>query len=201
MRSLLVVGASITLGIGATYASFTSNSVTLANTTVTTGSANLKLCDNQSGNQWQTAISPLFNLSGLNPDQERELFSDRSLYIGNDNGQLATATGTSDCSGYGGDPVGSSSVNLRLVPNVSFTEESCPAPLPSNLKLRFEVNGIATDNKTLTSWSSNTTSVDPVIVPGQVGQIRTFVIMSSTATAQGTNCNFNISFTGKQPSS
>ncbi len=198
LRNLAVVVASLTLGVGAAYASFVSNNVGVTGVTLTTGEANLKLCDSSQGTWLNTISPPVSTGLLLSPGEERDIFSDRIITIGNDDGNLGDTGDSNSCTNYGTDPVGHSSVTLKLVPKVTFEETACIDPLPSNLKLRFEINGQTTDAKTLNSWSSNATQFEPTFPAGAEGTVKTMASLSSTATAQQASCTFNISFTGKQ---
>ncbi len=199
-RSLAFIVLALGLGVSATYASFTSNSVMIAGNTLTTGQATLKLCDISGANSWDSSINPSLNLSQVIPNEERDLLLTREVYVGNDNGHLVGSAGSGKCTNYS-NPAGGSSTPLRLLPNISFAPETCPDTLPSNIKLRFEINGMDTGYKTLNSWSSNATSFDPLLNPGGAATVKAFALLSAGTTNQQGSCTFTITFAGKQPAS
>ncbi len=198
-RTLAILFASLVLGISGAYASFTSNVVNIQGTSITTGQAVLKLCD-KAIRVWRNTLTPNISLADMNPEEERDIFSERELWVGNDGGKLHSGIeqGTSPCFTYA-EGFGHSTTPLRLVPNVVIASETCPDPLPSNIKLRFELNGQDTGAKTLNAWNTNTTQFDPVITANQRITLKAYAQLSSTTTSQNGNCAFTINFTGKQP--
>jgi hypothetical protein len=200
IRSLVVVVATLGMGASASYASFTSNQVTVPGNVLTTGQAAIKVCDvGQLGN-WSYATGSSNNLSGLIPDEERELFVSRDIVIGNDNGNLTHALANGSCQSYG-EAASASTAPVKLLPTTSFAAENCPDTLPSQIRLRFDFDGADTGYRTLNSWSTNTTQYGPVIPPGGTTKVRMFAQLSSTATAQALSCTFGIQMNGKQPTS
>lgn len=200
IRSAAIVVTTIGLSASATYASFTSNQVTVPDSRLTTGQAAIKICEVSANNNWGNSIEPSTNLSQLIPDEERELFANREIYIGNDNGQLATSLDQEKCSGYS-EAANLSTTPLRLMPTVSFATENCPESLPTHIRLRFELDGIDTGYRTLNSWLTNTTQYGAVVLPGFNVGVKTFAQLSSSATTQDLSCLFGIQFNGKQASS
>lgn len=188
---LLILGGSVA------YASFVSNTVTIGSNTVTTGEASLKLCDTGDKNQWLTGINPNLALSRMKPDEERDLLGQRAVYVGNDNGLLAANFTNGQCQQYG-EIASNSNTAVRLVPTVVIQSDACPAPLPSQIKLRFNLNDQVSEYKTLTSWSTNTTAYEPVANPGSATRLNIFAQLSSTASVQNERCQFTINLTGKQ---
>jgi hypothetical protein len=198
IKSGLVIASALSLGIGATFASFTSNVVSITGSTVTTGEAALKVCDVGETNKWSNTISPSLSISGVIPGEERDLLGTHEIYLGNDDGNLTNNLMNSACSSYSADPVGSSDVAMKILPNVFLPTGSCPDALTSNIKLRFEVNGTSTDAKTLNAWVTNTTQAEPILGAGQEGQLKVYAQLSSTTTSSNTPCSFTLNFTGKQ---
>ena len=200
-----VFGISLALiCVAVVYATFISNSIDIANNTVSTGQAALKLCHAESSelpagqNGWVTSVTPYLNANNMAPGEERNLLGSQTILIGNDSGYLDALPAGDPCGHYG-EPSSLSSTALKLTPTVSFTEESCPDPLATNIKVRFDVKGIDTGYKTLNSWKTNTTSVEPVFEIGQSGRLGIFSQLSTTATVQNGICNFAIHLVGKQP--
>lgn len=191
--AITLVAASAT---GA-YATFTSNAAQITNNRLTTGSANVKLCDSKGQNAWQNSITPEVNLTSMLPNEERNLMGDRAVYFGNDNGFLETSLENETCPIYN-DIAGSSNTPVVLMPNAIFAAESCPDTLPSNIRLRFEIDGIDSGYKTLNAWSSNTARYGAAILPGQASTVKVFAQLSSTTTAQNATCDFTVNLTGKQ---
>ena len=198
-KRVSLVALLVLAGSGIAYASFTSNTVTLGSNAVTTGEANLKLCDTGDKNLWLSGINPPLNTTRILPDEERDLLGSRAVYIGNDNGLLPANFANTHCQAYG-ETAGNSNTPLKVVPTVVFQTETCPAPLPSNIKLRFNFNDQPTEYKTLTSWSSNTTTYEPKLNPGGTALVNIFAQLSSTTTLQSGQCQFTINMTGKQAS-
>lgn len=197
-KLLIAIGVLVAAGAGVAYAAFASNTVSLTGNQLTTGSANVKLCDVSGGNAWLESITPGFDLAGMVPGEERDLMGTREIYLGNDNSQLATSFADARCGAYLA-TAGLSNTPVSTVPTVQFNAETCADPLPSNVKLRFNINGIDTDAKTLTAWSSNTTKYGDAILPGKVAAVKAFAQLSTTATVQNGRCDFTVNFTGKQP--
>lgn len=199
IKHLAVIVGISGLSVTAAYATFTSNSVAVYGNTIRTGEAALKVCDGTAANRWTTNITTNLNLDGIIPDEERDLLGNQVVYVGNDNGGLQGVL-PGNCTSYL-DAASQSRTPLRLTPNVVFASETCPDPLPSNLKLRFEVKGTSSDYKTLNAWSSNTTGIDPALTPGEASRVKVYTQLSSTSTAQNASCTFGMTFTGKQPTS
>src|SRR3989344_7439758 len=120
-KLLMSVSSLVTVlavGVGATYALFTSNPVTISETTVNTGDATIKLCNATGANNWRNSISG-FTVDGLVPDgPEKEVTLGASVYVGNDHGGFATAVdGGATCGAYF-DTAGTSNVDMKMVPSV-----------------------------------------------------------------------------------
>ena len=66
LKGVVSIAVVVALGVGATYAAFTSNTVTISNNQLATGSANIKVCNNTNlANGWQESINPNLTLAGL----------------------------------------------------------------------------------------------------------------------------------------
>lgn len=197
-KRLAIASVILAAGAGAAYAAFTSNTVSLTGNKITTGNAAIKLCDVDGENGWTTSVNPSLNLTGLLPEEERNLLGDRQIFIGNDNTALTGNFTDARCSQYL-ETAALSDAPLKVTPNLIFTNETCPDPLQSNIKIRFEIDGIDTGYKTLNSWATNATSFGNTLLPGQVQQVKAFTQLSSTTTTQNSQCDFTINLTGKQP--
>lgn len=221
LKSGLVMVIALALAVSGTYAAFTSNSVTISASTLSTGTAEIKLCqaDTAGMHDWRTTVAPGLTLSNLTPaantsDPGTELTATKSILLGNDGGTLPASAGSfpGTCNTYG-EAAGSSDVAMRILPTVVVSSCSS-ADMAGQLELRFalansdETTQVAeSDWKTLTTWGTNTTvmdqvgsSTDFVMTPNQVQQVKVFGRLKSTATSatQGQSCTFNIVLTGQQ---
>lgn len=88
LKSIISLAVVLALGAGATYALFTSNTVTISNNTLTTGEAAIKLCNADGTNNWKTSVNPSFTLADMIPGGEGELSEGMRIYLGNDGGGL-----------------------------------------------------------------------------------------------------------------
>ena len=185
----------LALGIGATYALFTSNTATLSNNTITTGAAAIKLCNATTGDQWANSLATNFTLTGMVPGAtERELTLGTTLFAGNDSGTLNNNLG-GDCTTYL-DTASNSSVNMKLVPKVSFV--SCPGGVENDIQITFVIGGVDSGYGTLAFWSTNAGTYGVQLNPDDTGLVKVFSQLPSGATVQGTACNFDITFQGLQ---
>lgn len=195
LRSLASLGLVLSLGAGATYALFTSNSTTLQSSALTTGEAAIKLCNDSSdgSHTWKNTIAPLLSLNSLAPGaDDSELTANHDLYVGNDDGSLSAGT----CTTYE-DAASSSDVSMKLVPvlaNLTCGDDS----LKNDLKLKFDIGGTASSTKSLDDWTTNTTSYGIVLAPGDEQEVKIFADFASASTVQNKTCTFDVTFTGKQ---
>lgn len=202
LRSVLSLVAVVALGGGVTYALFTSNQVTVSQTQVTTGSADLKVCNSSASspagtNTWKESISPVIDFDGLNPnDSAIEISSGHVMYLGNDDGSLGDAVDSVLCNTYDGTAtVGDSTVDMRMVPSVSAV--SCT--IPDDLQLRFDLGGTLSPYKTLTAWSlPNATDYAPTFLVGEAKQLKIEAKLDGDVTSQNETCTFDIHFSGEQ---
>ena len=197
--SVTSIVSVLALGVGTTFALLTSNTATLSNNTITTGSAAIKLCKANAGGEdnWKNTLAGNFTLSDMVPGaSERELTAGADIEVGNDSGTLTdNLTGPTRCNGYL-DAASSSDVNLKLVPKIETLV--CPGTLPTDLQLRFDIGGIDSGYGTLAFWQTNTTQYGVQFSPDQNGQIKVFSQLSSGATQQNNTCTFDLTFTGGQ---
>src|SRR3989344_5820111 len=88
LKSFAVLGLVAVLGVGATYAQLTSNTVTISDNTITTSDAKIKICDNATAaSQWSGSLAG-FTVPSIAPGATEELTLDRQVLIGNDDGTL-----------------------------------------------------------------------------------------------------------------
>lgn len=197
-KSIISLVAVLALGAGATYALFTSNTVTVSNNTLTTGEATIKLCNVDGDNEWQNSISPVFTLTDLVPGAvEEELSATAEIWLGNDGGGLVPVA-PGKCTAYDAiDGVGSSDVTMNFVPVV--TNLVCgDASLLNDLTLRLELNGTTMNTLSLGTWAANITAYGPTLAPDFAGQLKLYAALDSGATVQNTTCTFDVTFTGEQ---
>jgi len=187
----------VALGIGTTYALFTSNTVTMSANSITTGVAAIKLCRATTDDAWRNALTTNFTLTGMIPGGvEKELTTGAEIHVGNDSGGLINnLTVPTRCNTYG-DTASSSSTNVKLVPKIQNLV--CPGTLPTDLQLRFEIGGIDSGFGTMAFWQTNATPYGAQFNPDQDGQVKIFSQLSSGATDQGTACTFDVTFQGLQ---
>lgn len=201
LRSVVSLVAVVAVGGGITYAAFTSNAVTVSQTQVTTGSADLKICNSNAStpagsNTWKNSVSPQINFDGINPgDSNVPVTTGHSMYVGNDGGQLQDNLGA-ECNSYdAGVTAGDSTVPLKLVPVVTAT--SCPN-LSNDLQLRFGFDGSFTSYKSITNWSTNTSALGPTFNVDDAKLMAIEAKLGSGVTLQGETCTFDVTFTGEQ---
>ncbi|MBI4022905.1 hypothetical protein HY375_01960 [Candidatus Berkelbacteria bacterium] len=201
LRSVLSLVAVVALGGGVTYALFTSNQVTVSQTQVTTGSADLKICNSLNStpagsNTWKTSVSPLINFDGISPgDSDVDISTGVSIYVGNDGGQLQDNLGA-ECNSYDATvTAGSSTVDMKMVPVVTAT--SCPN-LSGDLQLRFGFDGTFTAYKTITNWGTNTSALGPTFAVDDAKLLAMQAKLANGVTLQDENCTFDVNFTGEQ---
>jgi len=196
VKSLVTLVAVIALGVGVTFAAFTSNTATISASSLTTGDANIKLCNSDGDDQWKNLISPALSLSDLVPgDTDKDLTAGVDIYLGNDSGDL-TDNIADECNTYG-DTAGSSDVELSMVPTISNIV--CDnANLDDQFKVKFQIGSDQTGYLSLAQWSGNTSTVLPVFSIDESNQVKIFAELDSSATDQNANCTFDISFVGQQ---
>jgi hypothetical protein len=206
-KRLLKSGLALltTLGIGAlaTFALFTSNTATISNNLLTSGTANIKLCDattTTGTNTWSDTIAPNLNLTGVAPGEDKQLTADKEIYLGNDSSDLDDNLGSGKCNTGSN---GNSTVNLRMIPKVIYDTGLCSATLADLFKLKFQIGaaGNTTDYKTLAEWAVNTETIPPTFNPDEDRRVRVFATLADEASEQGATCSFNITFHGEQPAS
>jgi hypothetical protein len=207
-RSLLSLVATIAIGGGVTYALFQSNQVTLSQTTLSTGTADLRICNsNQStptgSNTWKNSISPVLSIAGLTPGGSyADVTPNSRFFFGNDNGSLATTLGT-ECTTYeSGVTPGTSTTSYKLVPTLSglnCTDDTGTAPfLRDSLNLRFVLGATTSTGHNLAYWATNTGKLSPTFLPGEVNQLKLEAYIDSAYSTQGQTCTFDINFVGQQ---
>ncbi|MBI4032401.1 hypothetical protein HY374_01715 [Candidatus Berkelbacteria bacterium] len=201
LRSVVSLVAVVALGGGVTYALFTSNAVTVSQTQVTTGSADLKICNSinstpAGSNTWKNSVSPLIDFDGINPgDTNVNVTTGHSIYVGNDGGQLQDNLGA-ECNSYDASvTAGTSTVDMKMVPVVTAT--SCPN-LSNDLSLRFGFDGTFTSYKTVTAWGTNTSALGPTFAVDDAKLMTIEGKLASGVTLQDENCTFDVNFTGEQ---
>jgi hypothetical protein len=201
IKSSIALAVVLVLGVGATYAQFTSNPVTIAGSQAITGAADLKLCNsNQSaGNgdgDWVESIvpSPGMIAADLVPGgPEKELTANKFIFLGNDNGSLPIANGHCDSN----PTPGSSDVSMQLIPSIAGV--STCGDSETKMLLRFEIGAVDSGYGTIDFWRNNTTNAyGPMFAPGNDHQVKVFVKLDGTATAQDAACNFDMKFIGNQ---
>lgn len=196
IQSVFSLVAILALGTGATYALFTSNTVTVSNNTLTTGNATVKICNALGANNWRNSVNPSFVANKLVPGgPEKELSSTGELYLGNDNGGLVPVA-PGKCTSYF-DAAGMSDVPMKFVPQM--TAVTCDdASLKDQMMVRFEIGGVDSGYGSLTFWETNTTTYGATVNPDFAGSLKIYTKLDSAATLQNKTCTFNATFTGKQ---
>lgn len=186
----------LALGVGATYALFTSVPVTLSANTLTTGLAEIRICKETAEGTWNTTATG-FTVGGLVPGAaETELTTGVDVFLGNDDGTLATELGAGVCDAYTGAP-GSSDIPLQMIPKIS-TLVCGDVSLETDMELRFLINGNSTGYETLAFWETNTTPIAQTFAPGQAFEVQIFTQLDTGATFQNTSCTFDMDFQGSQ---
>ncbi len=201
-RAALSLVATLAIGGGVTYALFTSNPVTVSSNTVSTGSANVRVCDGTNpGGQWQDSVSTTMSYT-INPgDDDVNVMGTNHLYLANDDGTLATAPlPVANCGSYGsGITTGTSTISMQMVPSVSnVTCTAADSNFGSTLQVRFGNGTQWSSYRSLSSWASNTTDYVPLYAHGTTNELIIQAKLSSTYTTQGASCTFDSHFTGKQ---
>lgn len=207
-RSLLSLAATLVIGGGVTYALFTSNQVTVSQTQVSTGSADLRICNSLASNPvgsntWKDTISPVIDFSALNPGATGvDISAGHVMYLGNDDGSLGDSLVTSNpthCTSYeSGITPGNSTVGLRMVPALTTPICTVDPALGNTLELRFDFGGTKTQYRTLTNWVGNTTSFAPTFPAGEARQFKMEARLDSAYQTQGASCTFDVTFSGEQ---
>lgn len=205
VKSVLTLSAAVVVAVGATFAAFTTNQVTIANNSMSAGDAVIKLCKATGANNWRNSVDPGLTLSGLVPGAAAVELNDNTIYIGNDDGTLNDALAEA-CASYF-DTAGSSVVDMKLVPTTSYAPEDCTAAdLDTHLKLAFTVDGTdpsvlpESDFKTLSEWLTNTDVLPEIFEPGEAQEVRMAGMLDEGATDAMKNqtCTFDVNFVGVQ---
>ena len=197
-RSLLSLMATLVIGGGVTYALFTSNTVTISQTTLTSGTAAIKLCDGIDATGWRNSVTPTLTGLNLTPGTEQEITLGQDLYIANDDGTLATTTPPAGCNTYT-EAFSLSTIPMTMIPKVAaVTGSNCPALAQNELELRFETGSFNSGYGSLTFWLTNVTPYSNIFSPGQEEEVRIFARLNPTSNQQGLNCIFDITFNGQQ---
>ncbi len=194
---IVLVVFAVVCGCGAVYAAFVSNTVTIANNTLTTGEAAIKICDYTGSNSWTTSLSPSLNLDNVAPGEERELFPDRDIEVGNDGGYLDQALTNNRCPSYALTPNRTQTV-LAIVPIVNLLSPDCPSTLATDISLRFDFNGTSSSAKTLLDWSTNHQLIGDALRPNTASQLKVFAALAPDSSSQNASCTFTINLTGQQ---
>ena len=197
LKSVASLAAVVALGAGVTYAQFTSNTATVGASTMTSGNADLKLCNATGADVWRVQVNPGLSLTDLVPGAaERELTEGSELYVGNDNDDLDVNVLGAKCDAYGsGEPVGSSDVEMQVVPKVTYT--TCP--LASNLNLKFEIGtGSFSETKKISEWTGNATPYGLTLAVDQLRILKVYGSLDGSVTEPGSECTFDIVLTGNQ---
>ena len=202
-RSVLSLVATIAIGGGVTYALFTSNAVTVSQTQLSTGTANLRICNSSNStpvgsNVWKNSISPTISFSGLTPSTTGvDVTMGQDLYLGNDDGSLQDAVGTGLCNGYDSSVTpGNSSIALKMMPTIS-SPVCTDSALSTALELGFTYGTSTVSYQTLTALTTNTTASGTFAV-GEAKQLKLKARLDPTYTNQGQSCTFDITFVGQQ---
>lgn len=196
LMSISSLVAVLVIGAGVTYALLTSNTATISATTLTTGTATIKLCKNTGANDWRNSVSG-FTVGGLVPGVEKEVTAGEVVYIGNDDGALDTAFGTSVCDSYS-DAAGTSDVDMKMVPSVSITSCSDPS-LEDDISLRFEIGLTDSGYGSLSFWAApNTTPYGDTVVINGTQLVKIFATLDLTSEIAGGTCTFDTNFSGEQ---
>ncbi len=206
-RSVLSLAATLAIGGGVTYALFTSNPVTVSQTTLSTGSSNLRICNsNQStpvpgSNHWQDSVSASITFAGLTPGAAVvDIAPTTKLFLGNDNGSLATGLGDGQCDGYDV-AAGTSTVSFKVVPTlenvVCGDDAETTLKLRDLLSMRFTAGTTASTYKTLAEWTTNTTASGSTFAPGDVKPLKLEAKLDSTYERQGVTCTFDVKLLGQ----
>lgn len=199
LMSIASLVAVLAIGAGSTFALLTSNTATIANNSVTSGTASIKLCNNNAGatdNAWSNSING-FSTTGLLPGVEKELTVGQDVFVGNDNGHLDTAiTSPTKCGGYH-DTASTSDTSLKMVPQI--TAPVCDSGItPDDVNLKFIIGGQDSGYGTLTFWETNTTAYSAAIAQNATATVQMFVKLNSSFTGQNKKCVFNATFQGQQ---
>jgi len=206
LRSVLSLVAVVALGGGVTYAVFTSNQVTVSQTQVTTGSADLKVCNSDQStppgsDTWKNSISPVIDFDGINPgDSNIDVSVGHSMYIGNDDGSLDdNIVGPPvECDDYdAGVTPGISTVDMKMMPVLGDPDVGC-LTLKDDMELRFGFDGSYTPYKTLTDWFGNSSVYGPKFLVGESKQLTIQAKLDNGVDSQDENCTFDVSFEGQQ---
>ncbi|MEK7184289.1 MAG: hypothetical protein AAB701_02095 [Patescibacteria group bacterium] len=207
-RSLLSLVATLVIGGGVTYALFTSNQVSIAANTVSTGGADLRICDGTAaGGQWQDTVTTAISFAGLNPGAvDQDVMSGIAIYLGNDDGTLATpVVPVANCAAYNiAVTPGASTINMDFIPTTGNI--TCTAADPSfssslNIRYGFQVGAatpVWTGYKTVAAWASSTTDYSVGLTPGNTAQLLIQARLANTYSTQGASCTFDSRFVGEQ---
>ena len=199
LAKLTVVVGLVSLGAGLAYAGFTTWPVSLTDTNVKTGQAELKLCDRlDSLPAWTYGSSRTISLENLFPGGTQSLFGVDEISIANDGGSLLTTAADRGCTSYA-TTVAHSVVPLQLAPSVMIGDAtSCPAELATDLELQFQLGSETTPWLGLSTWESNSTSYFTALAVDEARYIQASAKLKSSNDSQQTNCNFALLFKGIQ---
>lgn len=195
VRSIVMIVALLSLAGLTTYAVFTAAPVTLANNSVSTGSANAAVC-NMELTTWGPSVEASFAVNNLVPgeENEQELTENKTIFLGNDGGNLVESPGT--CSSYINGP-GSSDISMRFIPKVNFT--NCTEEAKDGISLDLDMGeSLRSGYRTLREWESNTDLIGPVYQKNEARQIQMYAALSLDSALQSTNCQFDVIFDGLQ---
>lgn len=208
-RSLLSLVATVAIGGGVTYALFTSNQVSIASNTVSTGDANLRVCDGTANSptpigEWRDSITTNMTFAGLNPGAtDQDVMNGMAIYLGNDDGTLDTAPVT-NCDNYAV-TAGNSSVNMTFVPTVgNIVCSSVDPAFASTLQIRYGFTDVLTSTtvystyKTVANWATNTTDYGADLTPGNAVRLSIQAKLASTYSTPAASCTFDSRFVGEQ---
>lgn len=198
VKSFMSLALVLAIGSSATYALFTSNTVTISSNAVTTGEANIKLCNSFNGDDnWKDIINPDLSVGNLVPGGPSLPLTGADIYVGNDDGSLDTAV-LPDCDDYDESATeGSSDVSMKLVPEI--TTPVCNAVgLEDELELEFVIGTTSSGFGSLTFWNTNTAQYGDTLAPGEGKKVVINARLVSTSESQNKTCEFDVNFTGKQ---
>jgi hypothetical protein len=202
-RSVLSLVATLAIGGGITYALFTSNSVTVTQSKLTTGTANLRICDSSAStpagtNTWQDSFSSKIDFTGLTPSTTGvDITPNQKIYLGNDDGSLQDAIDNVLCNSYkSGVTPGNSNITLKMVPTISSLVCTDPA-LKDAMELGFIYGASSPTYQSLNYWTTNDTA-SGTFAAGEAKTLQLKARLDPNYTNQNQNCTFDTTFVGQQ---